>query len=76
MWGEYPSKDAIRAYDVTLDLILRLGYDNAIYQPVLGPTDYIENRFDYQPLSNQSGYENVGYYLLQHQDYRIVEIKK
>lgn len=75
-WGDYPSKDAIRAYDVTLDLLLRLAYKQKLSMPELGATDYLENRFHYLPVSNGRGFENVGHYMLQHEDYRVKEIKK
>lgn len=74
-FGDYPSKEAIRAYDVTLDVILRLAYKNEIGLSFLGETDYLENRFLYEKDSD-GGYQNVASYLLQHQDYEIFEIKK
>ena len=73
-FGDYPTKEAYRAYDVTLDVILRLAYANSLYLPSLGETEYLENRFFYE--KEEEGYLNTGYYLLQHQDYEIVEIKK
>ena len=59
-FGDFPSKEAIRAYDVTLDVILRLAYQEDIYYE----------------KATQKGYQNVGFYLLQHQGYDIIEIKK
>ena len=74
-FGDFPSKEAFRAFDVTLDVILRLAYKEEIALPSIGETDYLENRFFYEkaPLA---GYQNVGFYLLQHQGYDIIEIKK
>ncbi|MDB9941626.1 LysM peptidoglycan-binding domain-containing protein, partial [Flavobacteriaceae bacterium] len=46
-FGDYPSKEAYRAYDVTLDVILRFAYQNTLFIPSLGETDYVENRFLY-----------------------------
>ena len=74
-FGDFPSKEAFRAYDLTLDIILRLAYKEEIYLPSIGETDYLENRFFYEKAS-QAGYQNVGFYLLQHQGYDIIEIKK
>lgn len=74
-FGDFPSKEAFRAYDITLDMILRLAYKEEIYLPSIGETDYLENRFFYEKAS-QAGYQNVGFYLLQHQGYDIIEIKK
>ena len=74
-FGDFPSKEAFRAYDITLDIILRLAYKEEIYLPTIGETDYLENRFYYEKAP-QAGYQNVGFYLLQHQGYDIIEIKK
>ena len=74
-FGDFPSKEAFRAYDITLDIILRLAYREEIYIPAIGETDYLENRFFYEKAP-QAGYQNVGFYLLQHQGYDIIEIKK
>ena len=74
-FGDFPSKEAFRAHDITLDIILRLAYKEEIYLPAIGETDYLENRFFYGKAS-QTGYQNVGFYLLQHQGYDIMEIKK
>ena len=74
-FGDYPSKEAYRAYDVTLDVILRFAYQNTLFIPSLGETDYVENRFLYEEDSPQ-GFQNTAFYLLQHEDYEIKEIKK
>lgn len=74
-FGNYPSKEAIRAYDVTLDVILRLAYQNNIFLTEVGETDYLENRFKYEKDSI-NGFYNTAYYLLQHRGYEIFEIKK
>ncbi len=74
-FGDYPTKEAYRAYDVTLDVILRLAYQNTLYNPALGETDYLENRFLYEQ-ANPQGFQNTAYYILQHEDYQINEIKK
>ena len=74
-FGDYPSKEAYRAYDVTLDVILRFAYQNTLYNPTLGETDYLENRFLYEQ-DDPKGFQNIAYYLLQHEDYQINEIKK
>lgn len=74
-FGDFPSKEAFRAYDVTLDVILRQAYKEDIFVPTIGETDYLENRFLYEKAA-EAGYQNVGFYLLQHQGYEIIEIKK
>ena len=74
-YGGYPSKESYRAYDVTLDVILRLAYQNKIFSDKIEETNYIENKFKYLP-DDGGGYSNFGYYILQNRDYEIIEIKK
>jgi len=74
-YGDYPSKESYRAYDVTLDVILRLAYQNKIFSDKIEETNYIENKFKYLP-DDGGGYSNFGYYILQNRDYEIIEIKK
>lgn len=74
-YGAYPSKESYRAFDVTLDVILRLAYQNKIYSDKIDETKYIENIFKYLP-DNHGGYSNFGFYILQNKDYNIIEIKK
>ncbi len=74
-FGKPPDRFAIRGYDLTLDLILRkvyLGDLKSIEQ--IGETDYQEHRFLYQ--KQNKSFQNTGYYLLQHNDYEVVELKK
>jgi len=74
-YGDYPSKESYRAYDVTLDVILRLAYQNKIFSDKIEETNHIENKFKYLP-DDSGGYSNFGYYILQNRDYEIIEIKK
>ena len=74
-YGDYPSKESYRAFDVTLDVILRLAYQNKIYSDKIEETKYIENVFKYLP-DKGGGFSNFGFYILQNKDYNIIEIKK
>jgi LysM repeat protein len=75
IFGKPPNRTAIRAYDLTMDLILRKAYFGDLRSiDQIGETDHEEHRFLYQK-QNRS-FENIGYYLLQHQDYEIIELKK
>ena len=75
-YGIPPNKTAIRAYDLILDLLLRISTQNDLFQSVkIGETEYFNNKFNYVPLDNGS-YINQGYYLLKHKLYDIVEINK
>ena len=74
-YGDYPSKESYRAFDVTMDVILRLAYQNKIYSDKIEETNYIENKFKYLP-DRGGGFSNFGFYILQNRDYDIIEIKK
>ena len=74
-YGDYPSKESYRAFDVTIDVILRLAYQNKIYSDKIEETNYIENKFKYLP-DKGGGFSNFGFYILQNRDYDIIEIKK
>ena len=74
-YGDYPSKESYRAYDVTLDVILRLAYQNKIFSNKIEETNYIENKFKYLP-DKGGGFSNFGFYILQNKEYDIIEIKK
>jgi LysM repeat protein len=74
-FGKPPNRTAIRAYDLTMDLILRKAYLSnlkSVYK--IGETDYQEHRFLYR--KQDKSFENIGYFLLQHKDYKIIELKK
>ena len=74
-FGKPPNRMAIRAYDLTMDLILRKAYSgNLKSTDKVGETDYQEHRFLYR--KQDKSFENTGYFLLQHKDYKIIELKK
>jgi LysM repeat protein len=74
-FGKPPNRMAIRAYDLTMDLILRKAYSgNLKSTDKIGETDYQEHRFLYR--KQDKSFENTGYFLLQHKDYKIIELKK
>lgn len=75
-FGKVPNREAIRGYDLVLDIILRIAFSGSIQQSVsVGETEYNGNRFYYVEDAN-GGYRNMGYYILQHQGYDVVELKK
>jgi LysM repeat protein len=74
-FGKPPNRTAIRAYDLTMDLILRKAYSGSLKSTdKVGETDYQEHRFLYR--KQDKSFENTGYFLLQHKDYEIIELKK
>ena len=75
VFGKPPNRTAIRAYDLTMDLVLRFAFTGDLEKiDTLGETDYEENRFLYQKQNNS--FLNTGYYLLQHRGLDIIELKK
>lgn len=75
IFGKPPNRIAIRAYDLTMDLILRKAYSGDLKSTnKIGETDYQEHRFLYQ--KQNKSFLNTGYFLLQHNDYETVELKK
>lgn len=75
-FGMYPTKEAKRGYDLTLDLVLRITRNGSLEAGItLGETEYVENRFDYERLPN-GAVVNKGVFLLQHRDNSIVILKK
>ena len=76
-FGKPPNREAIRAYDLTLDLVLRIIYKGKLNNSSenIGETEYQENRFWYKK-TQKKGFVNTAFYLLQHKEYDIYEIKK
>ena len=76
-FGKPPNREAIRAYDLTLDLVLRIIYQGKLNNSSenIGETEYQENRFWYKK-TQKKGFVNTAFYLLQHKEYDIYEIKK
>jgi hypothetical protein len=74
-FGKPPDRFAIRGYDLIMDLILRKAYSGDLKSiEQIGETDYQEHRFLYQ--KQNKSFQNIGYYLLQHNDYDVLELKK
>lgn len=75
LYGKLPNKESTRAYDLILDVILRIAFKEKLKKSIdIGETQYIENRFFYDKTENES-YTNRSFYILQHSGYDIMEIK-
>ncbi|MDO5105946.1 LysM peptidoglycan-binding domain-containing protein [Capnocytophaga sp.] len=77
-YGILPSKYAIRGFDLTMDIVLRLAmtgnFTSATEQ--IGETSYLENKFAY--LKNPykgGGFENQGVYIVKYDNMEIKEVK-
>jgi LysM repeat protein len=75
-FGGDPDRYAIRGFDLTYDLLLKLAYKPDLFQvsETVGRTEYTGNRFDYaKELS--TGYYNTASYIMMYDQMEIKEIK-
>ena len=65
--GVMPNRFAVRGFDVTYDVLLRLANEEDVYKASASDfmTEYIENRFRYEKKMF-SGYENSAVYILKY----------
>jgi LysM repeat protein len=66
-YGVLPNKYAIRGFDVTYDILLRLASSETLFDTSSNPirTEYIENKFQY--VSRQmSGFKNTAFYIMKY----------
>ena len=72
-----PNKYAVRGFDLTLDLLLRLASDDDLYKASSSEveTEYIENKFRYSKKMF-GGYYNEAVYIVRYNDLSIVEAEK
>ncbi len=75
-YGISPSKRAVKGFDLTMDVVLRLVTANDLYQSVTEAplTEYIENKFAYQK-EVFGGYTNTSVYLVKYDNLMLVEVK-
>lgn len=72
-----PNKYAVRGFDLTLDLLLRLASNDDLYQASGSDveTEYIENKFRYSKKMF-GGYYNEAVYIVKYDNLTIVEAKE
>lgn len=75
-YKEIPNRYAIRGYDMTMDVVLRLAYNKNLFKTsrYVGETKYVENKFEYDS-NYQGGHYNKGVYIVKYQDMEIVEVE-
>ncbi|WP_166965628.1 LysM peptidoglycan-binding domain-containing protein [Yeosuana marina] len=75
LYNTPPNKYAIRGFDLTMDVVLRLVSSENLYKSVNESplTEYVENKFEYKKKLF-GGYYNDSVYLVKYQDLRIVEV--
>ena len=72
-FGKLPNKIVIRAYEITLDLILRSAYRRKLVKSInIGETKYYQNRFNYK--NKEQGYINESILLIMHDNLEVLEI--
>jgi len=73
--GVLPNKYAIRGFDVTYDILLRLAASESLEESIETGmlTEYIENKFQYTANQN-SGYINTAFYIVKYNDELKLEI--
>ncbi len=75
-FGEEPDKYAVRGFDVTYDVLLKLAYKNNLMDVAkfIGTTEYNGNKFDYAKDAS-SGYFNQASYIMAYDDMRIKQLE-
>ncbi|PKA99449.1 ABC-type branched-subunit amino acid transport system substrate-binding protein [Flavobacteriaceae bacterium MAR_2009_75] len=73
-FGSLPDRYAVRGFDLTFDLLLKLAYKNNLMEAskFVGETAYSGNKFDYE-RNGASGYFNRSSYIMTIEDLRIKE---
>jgi hypothetical protein len=76
-YGVYPNRYAVRGFDVTYDILLRLGSANDIFASAENDyvTEYVENKFRYTKNTSR-GYRNQAAYIIKYKEdleFEIVE---
>ncbi len=75
-FGSLPDRYAVRGFDVTLDLLLKLAYKNNLMEvsKYIGETEYSGNKFDYE-RDPAMGYFNQSSYIMTFEDLRIKQVQ-
>ena len=74
-FGTFPNKYAIRGFDLTLDILLRLSNFGSLFEiPSNIKTSYIANKFNYIRQLN-GGYKNEAGFILKYQDLEIIKVQ-
>tara|TARA_R110000764_G_scaffold4342_6_gene17968 strand:+ start:5537 stop:7723 length:2187 start_codon:yes stop_codon:yes gene_type:complete len=74
-FGDDPDKYAVRGFDLTYDMLLKLAYKNNLVDVsrIIGETEYSGNKFNYE-RKGVSGYYNQSSYIMMMDDLRIKTI--
>ncbi len=71
-----PDRWAVRGFDITYDLLLKLAYKNNLINVsgIIGETEYNGNKFSYEN-NGSKGYYNQAAYIMSYQDMRLKLLK-
>ncbi len=75
-FGEIPDRYAVRGFDMTFDLLLKLAYKNDLVavSKLIGETSYTGNKFSYEK-DFASGYFNQSSYIMSYDEMRLKEVE-
>ncbi len=75
-FGNDPDRYAVRGFDITYDLLLKLAYKNDLFEAsmLIGETQYSGNKFDYVK-DVSSGYFNTASYIMTLENMQLTEAK-
>nr|WP_281502485.1 LysM peptidoglycan-binding domain-containing protein [Arenibacter sp. F20364] len=75
-YGADPDAYAVRGFDLTYDLLLKLAYKNDLVNAskLVGETEYVGNKFNFNK-DISSGYFNRASYILGYENMNIIELK-
>tara|TARA_R110002050_G_scaffold56143_3_gene126458 strand:+ start:1440 stop:3560 length:2121 start_codon:yes stop_codon:yes gene_type:complete len=75
-FGDDPDRYAVRGFDLTYDLLLKLAYKNDLIDVsrFIGETEYNGNKFNYE-RKGVAGYYNQSSYIMMIDDLRIKELE-
>ncbi|MBT8185064.1 MAG: LysM peptidoglycan-binding domain-containing protein [Eudoraea sp.] len=74
-WGSTPDRYAVRGFDLTFDLLLKLAYKASLFEAsdLTGVTEYTGNKFNYI-RDFRSGYYNTACYIMTYDNMYIKEV--
>ncbi|NER09004.1 amino acid/amide ABC transporter substrate-binding protein, HAAT family [Muriicola jejuensis] len=74
-FGGEPDKYAVRGFDLTYDLLLKLAFKPNLFSAsdLIGLTEYTGNKFDYA-RGISSGYFNLATYIMKYENMRVVQL--
>lgn len=75
-FGDTPDRFAVRGFDLTLDLLLKLAFKKDLMEvsKLIGETQYSANKFSFEK-NLASGYFNQASYIMSYADMRLKEIE-